>query len=646
MRVLASLLGLTLSCAMAAGDVLYSRPPTGNGPPIASMYSDPDGLDWDEFTWDSFVLPAGADITEIQWRGSPGGGITNFEFAIYSSIPAGTQPDVGGTGVLWHELVAGNCGETPAGTSGGINWFDYHYTLPTPFHVAGGTTYWLQIIAWKPGTAYWGMAPASGGNGYHFARVPAEAGDFRFINAGGDNAFTLIGTPSACSNPVITQHPQPVTTCYGMAFFSLSVEATGAGPFTYQWRRNGGAVYDGPNGGGMGGGSTHAGATTATLTISNGSYYADVGAYDCVVSNACGPTTSQAAQVAISFSGPTINGQPAPANACVGGSAAFSVTASGAPLSYAWRRDGMPLADGVNAAGSVVVGASSATLQISNLHGTDAGSYTCLVSNGCYTLSTGAALSLGAPPVFTLDPSPATDCLGGTASFGAAATGAVSYQWYKDGVPLGDGPTGSGSTIAGASTGSVTVLNLQASDAGSYACEAVGCGAATSAGADLTVGMPTISQDPYPAAAPLDGLAQFWVVASGSGPVSYQWRFNGVNLSDDAHYNGTLSDTLTVSGCGYVDVGSYDCVVTDACGSIPSAPATLVIYCPADLDDGSGTGSPDSGVDINDLLYFLAAYEAGDLAADLDDGTFSGSPDGGVDINDLLYFLAHYESGC
>ncbi len=68
--------------------------------------------------------------------------------------------------------------------------------------------------------------------------------------------------------------------------------------------------------------------------------------------------------------------------------------------------------------------------------------------------------------------------------------------------------------------------------------------------------------------------------------------------------------------------------------------------CPADLDDGSGTGTPDGGVDINDLLYFLSRYEAADLAADVDDGSGTGTPDGGVDINDLLYYLARYEGGC
>jgi len=74
--------------------------------------------------------------------------------------------------------------------------------------------------------------------------------------------------------------------------------------------------------------------------------------------------------------------------------------------------------------------------------------------------------------------------------------------------------------------------------------------------------------------------------------------------------------------------------------------ATVTCVCPADLDDGSGTGTPDGGTDINDLLYFLARYEAAAPGADLDDGSMTGAPDGGVDVNDLLFFIAHYEAGC
>lgn len=68
--------------------------------------------------------------------------------------------------------------------------------------------------------------------------------------------------------------------------------------------------------------------------------------------------------------------------------------------------------------------------------------------------------------------------------------------------------------------------------------------------------------------------------------------------------------------------------------------------CVTDLDDGSGTGTPDGGVTIDDLLYFLDQYAQGAMRADLDDGSGTGTPDGGVTIEDLLFFLVRFESGC
>ena len=69
--------------------------------------------------------------------------------------------------------------------------------------------------------------------------------------------------------------------------------------------------------------------------------------------------------------------------------------------------------------------------------------------------------------------------------------------------------------------------------------------------------------------------------------------------------------------------------------------------CPADLDDGSGTGTPDGGVTIDDLVFFITAFSAGSINADLDnDGVDPASPDGGVTIDDLIFFLAHFAGGC
>ncbi len=68
--------------------------------------------------------------------------------------------------------------------------------------------------------------------------------------------------------------------------------------------------------------------------------------------------------------------------------------------------------------------------------------------------------------------------------------------------------------------------------------------------------------------------------------------------------------------------------------------------CYADVDDGTLTGTPDRGVDISDLLYYLALFDAGDPMADVDDGTGGGRFDGAVDISDLLYFLVRFDAGC
>ena len=89
--------------------------------------------------------------------------------------------------------------------------------------------------------------------------------------------------------------------------------------------------------------------------------------------------------------------------------------------------------------------------------------------------------------------------------------------------------------------------------------------------------------------------------------------------------------------------------------SIPSTAATIDFdnfylrtwtACPADLDDGSDTGTTDGGVDINDLLYFLVQFEEGGARADLDDGSGTGTADGAVTIDDLLFMLVHFENGC
>lgn len=89
-----------------------------------------------------------------------------------------------------------------------------------------------------------------------------------------------------------------------------------------------------------------------------------------------------------------------------------------------------------------------------------------------------------------------------------------------------------------------------------------------------------------------------------------------------------------------VEGGVYTITLTGACFVGPS------FNCIADVDDGTFTGTPDGAVTIDDLLYYLVAFENGSTDADVDNGTFTGTQDGAVTIDDLLFFLVRFEEGC
>jgi len=123
-------------------------------------------------------------------------------------------------------------------------------------------------------------------------------------------------------------------------------------------------------------------------------------------------------------------------------------------------------------------------------------------------------------------------------------------------------------------------------------------------------------------------------------------------------YQPSAGDTFTVLNASSI-TGTFDTTNLPAlAGGLAWQVAYLTGHvqlqvgpaCSADIDsdgDYSNGLTPDGGIDINDLLAFLGAFQAGDSGADLDDdGINPPTPNGGVDINDLLFFLARFEAGC
>jgi hypothetical protein len=99
-------------------------------------------------------------------------------------------------------------------------------------------------------------------------------------------------------------------------------------------------------------------------------------------------------------------------------------------------------------------------------------------------------------------------------------------------------------------------------------------------------GAPRVRQNPQSApVCPGGSTITFRVVpddALGNGGATYQWRRAGLNLPNGVTawgtaVSGSTTDTLTLASAGILDVGAYDCVITNACGSTTCADARIYL---------------------------------------------------------------------
>ncbi len=336
----------------------------------------------------------------------------------------------------------------------------------------------------------------------------------------------------------IGTQPASASVCEGSPA-TFVVAATGSGTLLYQWYK--GAVLI-------------EGATAASYTVPATSP-ATAGSYQVVVTGSCGSITSEVANLE-ALAGTNIVTAPSSQSTCAGGTVNFTAAAVGSgTLSYQWFKNGTTAIDG----------ATTATLTINNASPTDVADYSITVTGSCGTAtSTAAGLSLLAPTVIATSPAAATVCSGSPAAFivSAAGTGALSYQWRKDGQP-----------IAGATMATFTVPAAFAGDSGLYdVIVSGGCGTEVSASAQLNVDAITvITSQPAAQVVCSDTAASFAVTATGTGTLSYQWRKDAVAIV------GATAATYSIASATAANDGSYDVIVAGSCGSVTSSAATLSV---------------------------------------------------------------------
>ncbi len=138
-------------------------------------------------------------------------------------------------------------------------------------------------------------------------------------------------------------------------------------------------------------------------------------------------------------------------------------------------------------------------------------------------------------------------------------------QWRRESVPIAD-----------ATHTSLTFSNVTPADSGGYDVVVSNSGgAATSQVAVVTVlpalVPPALKAQPQSWVASAGESVMFGVAATGTEPLSYQWRFNAAAIAGETNHALLLTNVSTARN------GNYSCVVTNRAGSVTSANATLAV---------------------------------------------------------------------
>ncbi len=317
---------------------------------------------------------------------------------------------------------------------------------------------------------------------------------------------------------------------------------------------------------------------------------------------------------------PSITTPPANLTVTSPAQATFSVVASGtAPLSYQWRRNSVAIA-----------GATSASYTLTPTAVSDSGAaFDVVVTNSAGNATSSSATltvnSAAVGPTITAPPANVTVTAPAQAAFSVVATGTapLSYQWRRNGT-----------AIPGATSASYVLNPTAVSDNGALFSVVVSnsVNSVTSAAATLTVNgaavAPSITTPPANLTVTAPASASFSVVATGTAPLSYQWRRNGTAIP------GATSASYVLNPTAVSDSGAqFSVSVSNSVNTVTSAAATLTV-----LNGGGGGGSTifeahfDAGADgfaYADDLFRATTQPNYASGAQLGSGGFTG---GGLQV--------------
>jgi hypothetical protein len=373
---------------------------------------------------------------------------------------------------------------------------------------------------------------------------------------------TRINVLQQSALPAIVDAPRSVLIRTGQTA-NFSVTASGLPAPSLQWQmRAANSTGEWANVE-AGTGATSSNYTTPPLALSDNGLQFRV-----VATNAVGSVTSTPVSVSVNDVdvAPTITSHPGALIVISGSDAVFAVVATGTEaLSYQWRFNG-----------TNIPGENSSVLRLRSVSSANDGIYSVVVTNNAGSATSGDARMLVTQvtpdvvaPTIATQPAPVTVNSGNVATFavGVNGTGPFTFQWRRD-----------GNNITGANAAALTLNNVALPNAGLFSVVVSNsAGTIVSSDALLTVAeasgaiAPTITSQPSTLIVPSGGSGFLAVGATGSGPLSYQWQFNGTPIS------GATLPVLSLTNVDNTNVGNYTVTVTNSVTSTTSQAAQLIL---------------------------------------------------------------------
>lgn len=419
--------------------------------------------------------------------------------------------------------------------------------------------------------------------------------------------YTNAATLNVNGNVTFTDHPDDITVCSGNDTIFVAAASIPQGSFTYNWQVS------------LDSGSTWISLDTF-LTVDSVAptgdtlFISDVaGMYNYwfrvqALSSSCDPVNSNEARLTVE--GPiSVNTHPVDQTVCAGDAVLVTATFDnpGGTTTYRWQVStdgGNTWSDLTNTGG--YNGTSTPNLSIATTTGKNGYQYRLSARTGtCNILYTNPmTLTVEGPLTVTSHPTAVTTCSGDAVSFSAsvsnAAEGTMSYIWQES---TDGGSTWNDLTDGGVYSGTNTTLLLISDVTNLYGrCYRMRtttdeCNEVFTDEACLTVEGPLAIVDEPDTIYQCSGEPVYFIVGVTNGStddpnIYYQWQEStdgGTtwnNLFNDANYNGTSTDTMSIANTSGKDNNLYRVLTWTAnCDTLTSATAQLLIEGPITVTD-------------------------------------------------------------